>query len=312
MDVIDQSTFDDAGADLRELAPLLAEAAVTEVPDDLLPNVLAVASARRAPGTPITGADRAVSPADAFDATVRDLTDLLTSLSPQEWAAPTATEYGDVHALVAHLAGMEALAVSWLIDDEAAARPTDHVEATQPTIDALRMASADEVTQRWSQGARRFVELARASDAERPVVANNIPTTADGMIVLRIFELWTHTDDICRAIGRPLTRLDESRLSLMSTRLVDVLPFALALDGGPPATGTVRFVLTGPGGGCYDRSMTPGAPAGVPEARIVADVVDLCRVAARRLDPHDLAVDIEGDRALAERVLACAGAFAQD
>ena len=41
-------------------------------------------------------------------------------------------------------------------------------------------------------------------------------------------------------------------------------------------------------------------------------VNDLCRVAARRLAPHALAVTVEGDAALADSVLAGVDAFARD
>jgi hypothetical protein len=51
---------------------------------------------------------------------------------------------------------------------------------------------------------------------------------------------------------------------------------------------------------------------GEPDFLLVADAVDLCRLAARRLRPEDLAATVEGDRPLAEEVLAGLDAFARD
>jgi hypothetical protein len=41
----------------------------------------------------------------------------------------------------------------------------------------------------------------------------------------------------------------------------------------------------------------------------VLDVVDYCRLAARRLTPDDVTVTVEGDAALARQVLVGAGVF---
>ena len=44
----------------------------------------------------------------------------------------------------------------------------------------------------------------------------------------------------------------------------------------------------------------------------MTDPVDLCRIAARRLRPDDLVATIEGDRQLADLVLAGLDSFARD
>jgi hypothetical protein len=49
-----------------------------------------------------------------------------------------------------------------------------------------------------------------------------------------------------------------------------------------------------------------------PDFTLVADAIDLCRIAARRLRPAELAATVEGDRELAELVLADLDAFARD
>jgi hypothetical protein len=101
-------------------------------------------------------------------------------------------------------------------------------------------------------------------------------------------------------------------MALLSARLMDALPRALAYRGNPAPGRTARFVLTGVAGGCYDVALDPRSAAGVPDVTIVADVVDLCRVAARRLDLADLRATLGGDLVLAASVLSGVDAFARD
>ncbi len=64
-------------------------------------------------------------------------------------------------------------------------------------------------------------------------------------------------------------------------------------------------MLTGLGGGTFDLGGAPG-----PTTTIVTDVVDYCRVAARRVEPDDLDCTIDGDTALAADLLRAAAVFA--
>jgi hypothetical protein len=103
-----------------------------------------------------------------------------------------------------------------------------------------------------------------------------------------------------------------------------VLPLAvLAADPRPEdfAGQQVRMVLTGPGGGSYDIPMgtdptlmdpTVADPSDRITMTMVADAVQLCRMAARRLDAAAAEVDIDGDQVLGRRLLAAVGAFARD
>jgi hypothetical protein len=87
------------------------------------------------------------------------------------------------------------------------------------------------------------------------------------------------------------------------------MPFGLAVGGAQVAGRTARIVLTGPGGGTWDQPLGLGETAGEPDTTLVLDVVDYCRLAARRLTPDDVTVTVEGDAALARQVLVGAGVF---
>ena len=44
------------------------------------------------------------------------------------------------------------------------------------------------------------------------VLAHDLPTDADGLLVLRTFELWAHMHDVAQATGRPVPDLDAPRM----------------------------------------------------------------------------------------------------
>jgi uncharacterized protein (TIGR03083 family) len=298
---------------LRHVASALADITATLPPADLRERVLAVARTRRTPGFPL--ADPApANPVDAFVRTVEELHDLLVDLRDDEWTTPNLAIYGQTRDLIAHLVGVEENLLG-LLGEGVAPDPDisrDHVMATSAVVLALRGTPTSVLVDRWIHAARRLAALASSSPPDTPVAVNDIPTTVRGMLVLRTFEVWTHHEDVCRATGRPRPLLDGSRLRLMSSDLMDVLPAALTVTGVAQPGRTVRIVLTGLGGGTFVRPMTMDGAVGTPDVVITSDVVDFCRLAAQRIAPDDLDATIEGDAMLAQFVLQAAGAFARD
>jgi uncharacterized protein (TIGR03083 family) len=301
---------------VREVVAALAEASASTPPAELEHATLERALSRRPRGRP-QPAPPVCTPAEAYDRSVEDFRALLSGLSDAEWELPAHEEHGTVRELVAHLVGVERLCVAWL--DPSAPPPVDpsvdHVTATRPVVEALAGAAPAEVLGQWYDAARAVAAMAATGDPRRPVSFHDLTDDVDALLVTRTFELWAHAMDIAYATGRQLPTLDTERMALMSSRFMAVLPYALAYRGRPVSGRTARFVLTGPAGGCYDVPLDPrtAAPAdAAPDVTIVADVTDLCRVAARRLPAASLQVAVEGDEALAMVVLAAADAFARD
>ena len=292
----------------------LAEAVSAEPPPDLRTGVLAAALARRAAGRPVVEPET-VLPAEAFRRTIEEFWSLLGSLEDEEWDVVAHEDHGRVRDLVAHLVGVERLNLRWLTGDDVPYLP-DHVESTRPVVEALAAEPLDEVRRTWHDAALRLLAAAERDDGTRQIPFHDIAVSVDGLMTIRTFELWAHGMDIANATGRPLPMLDDGRLLLMSSRLMAALPAALAYRGVSPGDRTARFVLTGPAGGCYDITLglngPPPAPGYEPDTTIVADVVDLCLVAADRLEHGLLARTLEGDSVLAELVLANVDAFARD
>jgi len=305
-------------AGLAEASAALAETVLATPPPELRSATLDRALGRRVAGRPVE-AVAASEPAEAFACTIAELYQLLDELSDAEWELAAHPEHGRVRDLVAHLVGIERLSARWLAQD-ALPPLTDHVAATRPVVAELAMTDPRDVAEEWQQAALAVLVASAAGDPARLVAFHDLQVSVAGLLVIRTFEIWSHSMDIALATGRPLPRLDAERMALMSNRLMAVLPDALAYRGSALPGRTARFVLTGDAGGCYTVPLAPDvAAAGFasldsaePDFTLVADVVGLCRLAARRLPLGELAVTVEGNRELADRVLANLDAFARD
>jgi hypothetical protein len=134
------------------------------------------------------------------------------------------------------------------------------------------------------------------------------------LFVVRAFELWTHADDVRRAVGRPLDQPPPAALRTMADRAVRGLPGLLLLSGVEPPPVPVRVVLTGQGGRTWDIDLDlsgrPDAELGAPATTVVCDIVDYCRLASRRIAVDELDVDVLGDRGLGRQLLVAAQAIA--
>jgi len=184
---------------------------------------------------------------------------------------------------------------------------------TVPVIDAERPRHPAETRQAWARSAWAVVGLLEASGPEllaRRIDLYGIPTSARTAIVARMFELWTHADDVRRALGQPLVDPDPERLAAMSDVATRSLPTGMTLSGSARPGQSAKVVLLGHGGGTWTVPLALGDPGGPPAVTVVADVVDFCRVAATRLDPVSLEHDVEGDAELARDVLRAVAIFA--
>jgi uncharacterized protein (TIGR03083 family) len=301
-----------------EVVAALGDSVAISPPHDLRARTVARALNRRGSGRPVDAVSPC-SPLDAYRRTAADLFALLGELTERDWQRQAHPRIGRVHDVVAHLFGVEELVLGWVgarsATDSATVR--DHIEATRPRIDQFASSDPRLVGERWHSLSLQVAAACRAADPDLQLLAHDLPTDLDGLLVLRSFELWAHTVDICRATGQPLRQPDPSRLALMSSRLMAALPWALALRGATTPGRTARIVLAGDAdtaraGGTYDVPLDPASAPGRPDTLVVADVIDLCLVAARRLAPHALHATIEGDVHLAETLLDAADAFASD
>ena len=296
----------------REALGLLATAASADLSPAARTAGVDLSRARRAPGIPLH--DVEISARSAFELTVRDLGDLLDALGPADWSA-SAVEGWTVKGLLAHLVATDAYFGHqlglWELDVDAELEP-DHLGLSRPFVAASEHEPAAALLAAWRERTNAIlVHLAGLDDSalRRPMRFHFLHTSLSTILVTRVFEMWTHEEDICRATGRSLPTPDPARLRRMSRIAVPSMPFGLAFSGVPVSGRTARIVLTGPGGGTWDQALAVGEVAGAPDVTLVLDVVDYCRLASRRIAPDEVAVDIEGDAALGRHVLVGAGVF---
>ena len=121
-----------------------------------------------------------------------------------------------------------------------------------------------------------------------------LDTRVTTALTVRVFEIWTHIEDLCRTLRRDPPQLDAARLHLMSHAAVHAIPLGMLLGNIDGGQHTARIVLTGRGGGVWDQPLQLGLEAGEPSVTIVADAVEFCRLAAQRIAPADLDAEVDG------------------
>lgn len=305
-------------AQLCEAAGLLGTTETAAPPARLSERTLGAAFARRAPGIP---AGTRPPPVQAYRDQMDDLSALLDTIAPGDWAVPTVTDF-TVHELVAHLLAIEGYVATRLgVAPSGAAAPfvppegteDDHRAMTEATIGVYAGRDPAATVADW----RALVDANLAHldtlsdhDLDRRVSLHGLDLSLRSMLGARVFEVWTHSDDIRRALDRPLEAPDPARLTFMSDLAVGALPLGLLLAGIDDPGRTIRVVLTGDGGGDWLQPLTIGAEPGPPDATLVADVVDFCRLAAQRLAPAEIAHRADGDAQAVQDVLEGAQVFA--
>ena len=297
---------------LEELRFALAQESAQQPPAALRERVIGAATSARSPGVAVGTADP-ISPTEAYRRTAESFDAVLGELSDAGWHT-LALRGLDVQGLVGHLIGVERLLHEALGIGPTLGRGTDHVESTQGEALAQAGRPPAETRSEWRQLVGRTVDhvLGMGPAARsQPVTLHGLTMTLERMLVVRVFETWTHEEDIRRAVGLPLCPPESAPLRLMTEIAVSVLPAGLARSGRPQPGRTARLVLTGPGGGTWQAALDRGTP-GPTDVRIVADAVMFCRLVANRVTPMEVGVLVTGDEALAADLLAGAMTLAFD
>ena len=280
------------------------------LPDGLRERVLAASRSARSGGRatpvapPITAVEAFARAADAF-------TGLLSALSPAQWQTRVLREL-DVQGLVGHLSGVERDVQRALAGDVDVA-DADHIASTQDLATAQAGRDPRETQAEWRAATDRTIE---AVEAHRPddggvLSMHGMRLSIDALLVVRAFELWTHENDIRRAVGLPVSVPDASTLTLMTDLAVQLLPHAADRSALVAQPTDLHLVLTGEGGGTWDVPLGERTASVDPtELMIVVDAVDFCRLVANRTTPDALDVHVDGDGA--DGVLAAAATLALD
>ncbi len=176
---------------------------------------------------------------------------LVATLHPDDLALSTANGLS-VRDLLIHLAAMESMVSAGLgtavttID-----AGTEVVSRTARFVEELALRPVDDVLAIWRDGIDGVLAWAATGAARGLLPWLGVDVRRDTLLVSRAFETWIHSDDIRRALGRPLEPPRPADLHAMADFSLVNLPIWLELTGRAHPGQTARVVLTGAGGGSW-------------------------------------------------------------
>jgi uncharacterized protein (TIGR03083 family) len=278
-------------------------------PTELRDRVLAASRAAREGGRATPAAPQ-IPAAEAFTRAADAFTALLLSLSAEQWQTPVLRDL-DVQGLVGHLTGVERDVQRALAGDEEVA-DADHVAITQDLADAQAGRSPAQTLAEWRLAANATLAQVEgdAADDGDVLSMHGMRLSLHSLLVVRAFELWTHENDIRRALELPSSVPDASTLTLMTDLAVRLLPHAVTRTSPAPRARHLHLVLTGDGGGTWDVPFGDPVAEESADLMVVVDAVDFCRLVANRVAPAELDVHVDGDGAAG--VLTAAASLALD
>jgi uncharacterized protein (TIGR03083 family) len=225
----------------------------------------------------------------AFSRAIDDMQRTLAMLTPADWATPSVNGL-TVGELVGHLIGTQELMAAELGLATSTTSSTDHIESTRQAIIAGASSTPVEAATAFARASAVLTRHLSQLDEE---AIDDIKV----LLVVRVFELWTHDNDLRGAVGLDRVEPDSDRLWMMTRT---VMPVVDGLGGD-----RLRVVLTGAGGGVWPAS-------GGEIAEVVIDAVAFCRRVANRMPIEDLDAYITGDVAAADRTLNVLATLALD
>lgn len=238
-----------------------------------------------------------------------ETTSLLDNLSAADWQAQTRCDGWTVADVVLHLAQSDEMAIASLrgtlpsgadVDNSGWTGGSSVDESVALMVERERGATPSDLLTRWTSSANGLVALLGGMDLSTRVqwVAGTL--SARTLATTRLSETWIHSGDIASAVG--VTPIATDRLELIARLAWRTLPYAFGL-AGKSMSGPVAFRLVSPSGAEWDF-----VPDGAVVTTIAGTAVELCEVAARRVNPD--ATALRGDGPDASDVLALVRTYA--
>ncbi len=189
---------------------------------------------------------------DQLTALFTAVSTLCSDLTDEQWATPTDCPGWDVKDTVSHLIGTERLLQKLPATTHRAA-DAEHVknaigQFNENEIDARRARRGGEVLAEWNDlAALRLATLRAGDDAyfDEPTMTPTGPGTVADFLDVRILDVWSHEQDIRRALHRP-GNLDSPAAGHTIDRLLRTLPIVVGKRARCPEGRAVRLIITGP------------------------------------------------------------------
>ena len=264
-----------------------------------------------------TDAERLAGYVDAWWAAVQDFTDLVASLSADDWSRPTDLPGWDVKAVVSHVAHLEAL-LGGAPHEHAELGDAEHIRSpmgqfTEIGVLTRREESPAEIVEQI----RRYTTVRHDAlladpptdpSAPAPGVFGAIGWSVGLLLRNRPLDVWMHEQDVRRAVGRP-GGLDSAGAEHTTDYLLESLGLVLAKRAGA-ASGCTLVVLVGGsaptayGVGEDGRGHRLDAPPAEPTATLRMSRETFIRHAGGRGGVDTDAIAVDGDVPLGEKVVA--------
>lgn len=246
-----------------------------------------------------------------FDA----LDELCSSLSPEEWAAPTDCPGWSVQDNLSHIIGTESTILGRPAPDH---DPGEFPHVRNPIgannevhVDHRRSWPPQKVLKEFREVvAERMGALRALSDDElggeswTPIG----PGTVRDLLAIRVMDCWVHEQDIRRAVGKPES-LTGPVAEHAFVRHAGAIPFVVGKKAGAPDGSSVVVEVAGKepfavGVDGKRANRLPEVPADAT-VRLKMDMSTFNRLCCGRGDPGALAADvqIEGDEALGRKIV---------
>lgn len=221
-----------------------------------------------------------------------ELSGLLEGLNESDWQRPTPSCEGwTIADVVLHLAQTDELAIGsargslgGIFVEGGSASNVD--EGADAAVRSERGQPGAAVRERWRAGSAELREVLAGCDPHAQVVWVSGELAARTLATTRLSEAWIHTGDVAEALGVRLAPPD--RLWHIARLAWRTVPYAFARSGRT-LTGPVAFELRATSGDAWEF-----IPDAEPRTVIRGDAVDLCLVAARRVNPAETSLRGEG------------------
>ncbi|MEP7047387.1 MAG: maleylpyruvate isomerase family mycothiol-dependent enzyme [Ilumatobacteraceae bacterium] len=286
-------TSDELSPEIGALLASLTEQAPSNDAAAVFAAALAARAAQPLQSPPI---DTEVS---AFARAIDDVHRTVEQLRTSDWKRRCVNGL-NVGQLVGHLIGTQLSMAAELGLQATAATSTDHVESTRQAIADGAATTPIEAASQFARVSAVLIDHLSQLDSAGLAAPSRFGTIEGDIrfiLMFRVFELWTHDNDLRAAVGLARVEPDADRLWMMTRT---VMPLVGRMGGD-----RLRIVLTGPGGGVWPAS-------GDEVATIAVDATAFCRRAANRMTIDDLQADITGDAAAARQTLGALAELALD
>ena len=242
---------------------------------------------------------------DDLAAEQADLDELLGSLEPEAWEAPTPSPGWTVLHQVRHLAHGEALGRLAASDPAGFGEELGRLIGDLGGLEAATTAPTEQdpperARARWRTEAEGLRTAIASGPQGEPIDWITGPMSRASFLTARLMETFAHGHDIAAAVGRE--PLPTDRLRHVAHLGVATRGFAFANRGLEPPVGTVRVELEGP-----SRRIWTWGPEDAPDV-VRGPALDFCLLVTKRRHRADTALVAAGPDA--ERWLAIAQCFA--